>query len=115
MVGTVVKANIGKLEEEVRGGSSRRTREELTGVLKGVSGRRSFLARFQNGSKKNLSSNQLTVVIVENTSEEKEPEVSEITVIKLVKGGYLVEVVNHDGEKFLWEVVDDFHQIPTLN
>ena len=75
MVGTVVKANIGKLEEEVRGGSSRRTREELTGVLKYVSGRRSFLARFQNGSKKNMSSNQLTVVIVENIPVEEEPEV----------------------------------------
>ena len=34
--------------------------------------------RFQNGYKKNLSSNQLTVVIVENILEEKEPEVSKI-------------------------------------
>ena len=33
---------------------------------------------------------------------------------KLVKGGYLVEVFNHDGDKFLWEVVDDhFTEEPT--
>ena len=49
MVGTVVKANIGELEEEVRVGRSRRTRKELTGVVKGVSGRRRFFVGFQNG------------------------------------------------------------------
>ena len=26
---------------------------------------------------------------------------------KIVKGGYLVEVVDHDKKKFLWEVVED--------
>ena len=46
MVGTVVKAKIGKLEEEVRVGSSRRTRKEFTGVVKGVSVRRRLLVRF---------------------------------------------------------------------
>ena len=35
--------------------------------------------RFQNGCEKNLSSNQLTAVIVEKIPEEKEPEVSEIS------------------------------------
>ena len=49
MVGTVVKSKIGELEEEVRAGSSRRTRKDLTGVVQGVSGRRRFLVRFQNG------------------------------------------------------------------
>ena len=48
-VGTVIKAKIGELEEEVRVGSSRRMRKELTGVVQGVSGRRSFLVRYQNG------------------------------------------------------------------
>ena len=43
MVGTVVKAKIGELEEEVRVGSSRRTRKELTVVVQDVSGRRRFL------------------------------------------------------------------------
>ena len=37
--------------------------------------------RFHNGCKKNLSSNQLTVVIVEKIPEEKEPKVSEISEI----------------------------------
>ena len=49
MEGTVVKAKIGELEEEVRAGNSIRMRKELTGVVQGVSGRRRFLARFKNG------------------------------------------------------------------
>ena len=49
MVGTVVKTNIGELEEEIRAGSSRRMRKELTGVVQGISGGRRFLVRFQNG------------------------------------------------------------------
>ena len=79
MEGTVVKAKIGELEEEeVRAGNSRRTRKDLTGVVQGVLGRRRFLVRFQNGCKNNLSSNQLTVVIVEKIPVEEEPEVSTI-------------------------------------
>ena len=39
MVGTVVKAEIGELEEEVRVGSTRRMRMELTGVVKLSRGR----------------------------------------------------------------------------
>ena len=52
-------------------------RKELTGVVQGISGGRRFLVRFQNGWEKNLYSNQLTAVIVENIPKEKEPEVSE--------------------------------------
>ena len=37
VVGAVVKVNIGELEEEVRAGSSRRMRKELTDVVQGVS------------------------------------------------------------------------------
>ena len=44
-----------------------------------VFGRRGFLMRFQNGFQNSMSSNQLTVVIVEKIPEEKEPEVSEIS------------------------------------
>ena len=66
MVGTVVKSNIGELEEKVRSGSSRRMRKELTRVVQGVSGRRRLLVRFQNGCNDNISSNQHTVVIVDN-------------------------------------------------
>ena len=62
VVGTVVKAKIGELEEEVRVCISRRMRKELTGVVQGVSGRRRFLVRIQNGCENNLSSNQLNVV-----------------------------------------------------
>ena len=81
MMGTVVKSNIGELEEEVREGSSISMRKELTGVLQGVSVKRRFLVRFKNGCEKNLSLNQLTVVIVENIPDEKEPEVSKISEI----------------------------------
>ena len=48
-MGTVVKAKIDELEEEVRVDSPRRIRKELTGVVQGVLGRRRFLVRFQNG------------------------------------------------------------------
>ena len=79
VVGTVVKAKIGDLEgEEVRGGNSKRMGKELTGGVQGVSQRRGFLVRFQNGCKNNMSSKQLTVVIVENILVEEEPEVSTI-------------------------------------
>ena len=37
VVGTVVKEKIGELEDEVRVGSSRRMRKELTDVVQGVS------------------------------------------------------------------------------
>ena len=37
VVGTAVKAKIGELEEEVRVGSTRRMRKELTGVVQGIS------------------------------------------------------------------------------
>ena len=78
MVGTVVKAKIGELEEEVRVGSSRRIRKELAGVVQGVSGRRRLLVRFQNGCEKNLYSNQLTVVTAHEILVEDAPEVSTI-------------------------------------
>ena len=81
MVGTAVKAEICELEEEVRVGCSRRMRKELTGVVQGVLGRRKFLVRYHNGRKKNLSSNQLTVVLVDNILVEEEPLVSTISEI----------------------------------
>ena len=34
----------------------------FTGVVQGVSGERTFFVRFQDGCKKNLTSNQLTAV-----------------------------------------------------
>ena len=79
MVGTVVQYKIGEFEEEVRASSSIMTRKELTGVVKGVSGKNRLLVKFQDGCENNLSYNQLTILIVENIPEEKEPEVFEIT------------------------------------
>ena len=64
MVGTVVKSNIGELEEEVREGLLIRMRKELNGVVQVVSGKKRLLVSFQDGCKKNMSSNQLTIVIV---------------------------------------------------
>ena len=61
---TVVKAKEGELEEEVRAVNSRSTRKELTGLVQGVLGGRRFLVRFKNGCESNLSSNQLTILIV---------------------------------------------------
>ena len=68
-------------------------RKYLTGVVRGVSGKKRFLVRFQDGCKNNLSSDQLTIVIVDKIPEEKEPEVSKITEIpeeqvELEKGYY---------------------------
>ena len=79
MEGTVVKAKICELEEEVRAGNSRRMSKDLTGVVQGFLGRRRFLVRFQNRCKNNLSSNQLTVVMVKKIPVEEEHEVSTIS------------------------------------
>ena len=43
VVGTAVKAKIGELEEEVRVGSARRMRKELTGVVKAILGEEEVL------------------------------------------------------------------------
>ena len=92
-MGTVVKSKIGELEEEVRAGISKRIRNKFTGAVNCVSGRRSFLVRFQDLCENNLSSNKLTILTVEKIPYEKEPEVSAITEIpeeqvKLDKGYY---------------------------
>ena len=46
MVETVVKFNICELEEEVKAGSLRSMRKDLTGVVQGVLGGKRFLLRF---------------------------------------------------------------------
>ena len=46
--------------------------------MQGVSGKKRFLVRFQDVWKKNMCSNQLTILIVEKVLEEKEPDVFEI-------------------------------------
>ena len=47
-------------------------------MVQGVSGKKSLLAMFQDGYKKNIFSNKLTIVIVNKKPEEKEPDVSAI-------------------------------------
>ena len=64
MVGAVVKAKVGELEDEVREVFYRRTGKELTGVVQGVSGERRLLVRFHYGFEKNMTSNQLTTLEV---------------------------------------------------
>ena len=64
MLGTVVKSKIGELEMEVRAVCLRRTRNELTGLVQGSSGKKSLLVRFQDGCKIIISSNQLTIMIL---------------------------------------------------
>ena len=46
VVETVVKSNICELEEEVKAGSLRSMRKDLTGVVQGVLGGKRFLLRF---------------------------------------------------------------------
>ena len=81
MVGTVVKAKIRELEEEVRVGSARRMRKEFTGVVQAILWKRKFLVRFHDGCENNLSSNQLTVVAAHEILVEEAPLVSTIPVI----------------------------------
>ena len=64
MVGTVVKAKVGELEEEIREGFSMRLRKEMTGVVQEVFGKRSYSLSFQCGLEKEISLNQLTILFV---------------------------------------------------
>ena len=48
-------------------------------MVQGVSGKKRFLVRFQYGYKKDMTSNQLTSVIVEKIPVEKELDVHTIT------------------------------------
>ena len=84
MVGTVVKANVGDLEEEIREGFLRRLREEMTGAAQEMIGKIGYSVRFQDGGKKEILSNQLTIVIVRSELEE-EIEVKQVDMITEVR------------------------------
>ena len=75
MVGKLVEANIGELEEDVRAVCSRTMRKDSTNVVQGISGKNRFLVMFQDRCENYLTSNQLTTVIVENIPMKKEYEV----------------------------------------
>ena len=64
-MGTLVKEKVGELEDKVRERFSRRLRKELTVSVQGLSRERRFLARFQDGCDKYLTSNQLTIMTVQ--------------------------------------------------
>ena len=49
MVGTVVKAKVGELEEEIQEEFSRRLRKDITSVVQEIVGKRRYLVRFQDG------------------------------------------------------------------
>ena len=84
MVGTVVKAKVGDIEEEIREGFSGRLRKDMTGVVQGVVGKRRYLVSFQDRLEKEMSSNQLTIVVV--TSEvDGDIEVREVEIIPEVR------------------------------
>ena len=71
MVGTVVKAKVGEMEEEIKEGFSRRLRKEMTGVVQEVVGNRRHSVRFQDGLEKEMSQNQPTIVVVRIEVEEE--------------------------------------------
>ena len=81
MVGTVDKANVGELEEDIRERFSNRLRKELTGVFQGLSGKKRFCMGFQDGWENYLNSNQLTNLISEKIPIEEEHQVPTISVI----------------------------------
>ena len=84
MVETVVKAKVGELEEEIREGFSRRLSKEMTGVVQEVVGKSKYLVRFQDGLEKDMSSDQITIVVVRSEVEE-EIEVREVEMIPEVR------------------------------
>ena len=65
-----MKTKVGKVEEEIREGFSTRLRKEMTGVVQEVIGERSYLVRLQDGLEKEMSSNQLTIVVVRSEVDE---------------------------------------------
>ena len=80
MVGTVVKAKVGELEEEIREVFSRRLRKEMTVAVQEVVGKRRYLIRFQYWLDKDMPLNQLTIVVVRSEVEE-EVEVREVEMV----------------------------------
>ena len=69
------------MENEVREGFYSWIRKELNGVVKGISGKMRFLVRFQYGCEKDLTSNQITIMVVEKIPVTEETELHMISVI----------------------------------
>ena len=58
-LGFVVKAKVGELENTTREGIIRRMRKEVVGCVQSVVGKTKFLAQFEYGQKKDISSSLL--------------------------------------------------------
>ena len=71
MVGTVVKAKVGEMEEDIREEFLRRLKKEMTGVVQEVVGKMRYLVRFQDGLEKEMALNQITIVVVRSEVEEE--------------------------------------------
>ena len=56
VVGSVVKAKVGKLEKITRKGRSRKIRKEVVGCVQSVVGKNTFLVLFEDGQKKEIDS-----------------------------------------------------------
>ena len=81
MVGTVMKANIGELEDEVRRLFSRSLRKQLKYVVQVVSGKMRLLVRFKYGCDKYPPLNQINSVTVDRIPTNKESKVPKISLI----------------------------------
>ena len=59
VVGSVVKATVGELENITREGRSRSTSKEVVGCIHSVAGKKKFLFQFKDGQKKEMISSSL--------------------------------------------------------
>ena len=71
MVGIVVKAKVGEMEEEIREVFYMGLRKEMTGVVQEVVGERRYLERFHDGLEKEMSYIQLTIVVIRSEIKEE--------------------------------------------
>ena len=76
-----MNSKVGELEDEVREVFYRRTRKYFTGVFQAVSGKRSLLVRFQDGCEKDMTSNQLNIMILEKIPVNEEAKVPMVDLI----------------------------------
>ena len=53
--GSVLKANVGELENIAREGRSRRMRKEVVGCVQSVVGKKKLLVQFKDGQKREIS------------------------------------------------------------
>ena len=62
-VGSVLKVEVGELEEITSEGRSRRIRKEVVGCVQDVVGKKKFLVKFEDGQKKEMGSFSLLLLI----------------------------------------------------